>query len=842
LLKLSTPETLGSLGTLRLSLRLLARDWRAGELRVLVAALIVAVGSLTTVAFFADRVGRTISREANQLLGADLVVVSDRPIDAALSIRAQQLGLQTTHAVRFPSMTRSESESLLTEVRAVSPGYPLRGRLLIRLSASGPDFTPRSIPEPGTVWADERLLRRLKVNVGDTLHLGNRALRLAAQVTEEPESSAGFLNLGPRLMFNESDLASTGLIAVGSRVSYRLFVAGGEEAIEQFRKAAQAAIGLGQRVEDIRDARPEIRSAMDRAQRFLGLSALLTVILAGVAVALAARRHLQRHLDGCAVMRCLGATQGMILRLNMLQFAVAGLIASAIGCLIGYLCQHALAFFLAPLVRVPLPPAGWMPAWQGFAAGFVLLLGFALPPLIALKKVPTLRVLRRDLGVPDTLGWSAYLLGGAAMAGLILWQAREFELGLYVLGGVIGTMLISALVTMTALLMLKRIVSGAGFSWRYGLANLRRRTIGSLIQVISLGLGLMALILLTLVRGDLLANWQRTLPPDAPNRFLVNIQPDQVQALNAFFSRHGFPAPRLYPMVRGRLVELNGRPISSRDFVDDRARRLVDREFNLSWAHEMQRDNVIVAGRWFGAADAGRPVVSVEEGIAQTLGIKLGDRLGYDVAGSRLDVEVTSLRKVEWDSFRVNFFVVAPPGVLETYPSSWVTSFHLASDRAALMDELIREFSNLVVIDVAAILEQVQRMMNHVVRAVEFVFLFSLVAGVLVLLAAVSATLDERRFDAAVMRALGAAGKQLRSVQIAEFLFIGALAGLLAAVGATAIGWVLAREVLNVPFDPNPVVWLAGLLFGALGVTLAGVLGTAKVLRTPPMQVFRAGS
>ncbi|HWQ37206.1 MAG TPA: FtsX-like permease family protein [Burkholderiales bacterium] len=839
---MSASEGLGLRGTVQLAAHLLARDWRAGELRVLASALIVAVASLTTVAFFADRVGRAISREANQLLGADLVVVSDRPLEARLEAEAQRLGLKSTRAVRFPSMVRSGSLTLLAEVRAVAPGYPLRGRLLIRTAQEGPVFAPGRIPEPGTVWADERLLRRLDLRIGERLELGERTLVVAAQVSEEPESSAGFLNLAPRLMFNETDLESTGLITVGSRVSYRLFVAGEDQNVERFRRFAESAVGPGQRVEDIRDARPEIRSALERAQRFLGLSALLTVILAGVAVALAARRHLQRHLDACAMMRCLGATQGLILRLHVLQFALAGSVAAALGCAAGYLCQHALAGFLAPLVAVSLPPAGWLPVAQGFGAGFVLLLGFALPPLIALKSVPTLRVLRRDLGVPDTLGWSAHVLGASAMAGLILWQAQDLTLGSYVLGGVAGTMIVSALITIGAIFLMQRAASGAGFSWRFGLANLRRRIFGSVIQVIALGLGLMALILLTLVRSDLLASWQKSLPADAPNRFLVNIQPDQVEAIHRFFARHAFAPPKLYPMVRGRLIEINDRPVSSRDYVDERARRLVDREFNLSWTDRMQADNVIVAGRWFGVQDHGRPIVSVEEGIAQTLGIKLGDRLSYDVAGTRLDVEVTSLRKVEWDSFRVNFFVVAPPGVLEDYPASWVTSFHLAPERSVLMDELVREFPNLLVIDVAAILGQVQRMMDHVVRAVEFVFLFSLAAGLLVLLAAVGATHDERRFDAAVMRALGAAARQLRAVQVAEFVFIGALAGLLAALGATAIGWVLAREVLNVPFTVNPTVWIAGLLTGAAGVTLAGVLGTAKVLRTPPMQVFRAGA
>ncbi len=836
------PDRLGLGATVRFALRLLARDWRAGELRVLAAAVVVAVASLTTVAFFADRVERTISREANQLLGADLVVVSDSVPDPGLAAEAQRLGLKTTQAVRFPSMTRSRSESLLTEVKSVTPGYPLRGRLLIRTAEAGPDFPADTIPQPGTAWVDERLLRRLNVAIGDKVQLGNRSLTITAQVSEEPESSVGFLNLGPRLTFNAADIESTGLIAAGSRVSYRLFVAGDHNAVERFRSVAQTAIGPGQRLEDIREARPEIKSAMDRAQRFLGLSALLTVLLAGVAIALAARRHLQRHLDGCAIMRCLGATQGLILRLHALQFAFAGLIAAAAGCLIGYACQYALAAFLSPLVRVQLPAAGWLPVAQGFTAGFVLLLGFALPPLIALKRVSTLRVLRRDLGVPDPVGWAAYAMGGAAMAALVLWQAQELRLGLYVLGGVVGTMIASGAVTLAAIGTLKRATSRARFSWRFGLANLRRRRIGSVIQVTALGLGLMALILLTLVRSDLLASWQKSLPPQAPNRFLVNIQPDQVDTLGDFFARAKLPVPELYPMVRGRLVEINGRSVSSRDYVDERAKRLIDREFNLSWASIMQPDNVIVAGRWFTDGDRGRPVVSVEEGIAQALGMKLGDKLAYDMAGARLEVQIESLRKVEWDSFRVNFFVVAPPGVLEDYPASWVTSFHLAQARAPLMDELVREFPNLLVIDVAAILAQVQRMMDHVVRAVEFVFLFSLAAGLLVLFAAVSATHDERRFDAAVMRTLGASGRQLRAVQIAEFLFIGALAGLLAAIGATSVGWVLALEVLNVSFRVNPAVWVVGLVAGALGVTIAGTLGTARVLRTPPMQVFRASA
>ena len=830
---------LGAIAVLRLAMRMLARDWRAGEQSLLALALIVAVASVTTVAFFADRVGRSLTSEASQLLGADLVIVSDRPVAERLRQEAQRVGLSTTATVRFPSMTQFGDRTLLTEVKAIAPGYPLRGKLRIGSSESMTDFEPPGIPAAGEVWVDDRLLRRLDLKIGNRIGLGERDFKVAALIREEPESSAGFINLGPRLMMNATDLPSTGLIQSGSRVSYRLFVAGGAPTIASFRDFASRAIGPGQRVEDIRDARPEIKSALERAERFLGLSALMTVVLAGVAVALAARRYLQRHLDACAIMRCLGASQTLILSLHALQFMMIGVIAGALGCLVGFAFQFALAAVLAPVISVTLSAPGLRPLAQGMATGFVMLLGFALPPIMALKRVPTLRVLRRDLDAPDSIGVSAYFLGGAAVAGLVLWQAQELKLGLYVLGGVLGTAAASAILTLAVMRLLSLVSRSAGFNWRFGLANLRRHRAGSVVQVMALGLGLMALILLTLVRADLLENWRNGLPVDAPNRFVVNIQPDQVQAIAQFFTINGVPEPRLFPMVRGRLVEINGKPVSSRDYVEDRARRLVDREFNLSWTQSMQPDNSIVAGRWFDGSDAGKAVLSVEEGIAKAIGVQPGDTVTYDIAGSRLTAQIVSLRKVAWDSFRVNFFVLAPPGVLEKFPASYVTSLHLKAERSVLLDALVKRFPNLLVIDVEAILAQVQRMMDQVVRAIEFVFLFSIAAGLLVLFAAVSSTHDEREFDAAVMRTLGASSRQLRAVQAAEFASIGALSGLFAAVGATAIGYLLADKVLNLPYAINPWVWLAGLFIGCAGVTVIGLLGTSKVLRTPPLQAFR---
>jgi putative ABC transport system permease protein len=448
--------------------------------------------------------------------------------------------------------------------------------------------------------------------------------------------------------------------------------------------------------------------------------------------------------------------------------------------------------------------------------------------------------LRRDIGRPDQTGFGAYVLGSAAVVLLVMWQARDFALGGYVLAGVIGTILASGIATIVAIRVLRRTFAKTGFGWRMGLANIRRRQTGSVLQVISIGLGLMSLILLTLVRNDLLVNWQKALPRDAPNRFLVNIRSDQIESLQRFLSEHGVATPRLYPMVRARLTAVNGKPVSADDYVDERARRLINREFNLSWTDTLQTDNRIVAGRWFGDNDYGQALISVEDGIAETLGMSLGDVLTYDVAGAVLEVKIASLREVQWDSFRVNFFVLAPPGVLESYPASWVTSFHLPREEGAILDSLVRDFSNLIVIDVEAVLGQIVRMMDQVVRAVEFVFAFSLAAGVLVLLAAIASTHDERRLDAAVMRTLGATSGQLRIVQITEFIFIGALAGLFAGLGATLVGWVLAHNVLNVPYQISSMVWIVGLIAGAATVTAAGMAGTYRLIRTAPMEVFRS--
>jgi len=833
-----TRRSLGILGVLRLAIRLLGRDMRAGELRLMAVSLVLAVASFTTVAFFADRVKLALSQEASQLLGADLVVVSDRPIDDAFREEARRGGLDMVETTRFPSMVVAGDASLLTEIKAVGPGYPLRGKLRIA-DAAGLPREATETPRVGEAWLEQRVLARLGLAMGDTVKVGNRGLRVAARVVDDPDSNIGFLNVMPRLMLNAADLPATGLITTGSRVTYRLMLTGDRDALPAFREFARARLGPGQRVEDVRDARPEIRSALERAEKFLGLASLLSVILAAVAVALTARRYLQRHLDNCAMLRCLGASRALTVWLHALQLGILGLAAGLAGCAAGFIAQWGLASLLAPVVQVPLPAPSLTPALQGIAAGFVLLLGFALPPLLALGKVPTLRVLRRELGPPGGFAWLGYATGVAAVVALILWHTRDVKLAGTVLGGLFAAAVVSGGVAWLLVRAAATAGRRAGFAFRFGLANLSRRALGSVVQVVALGAGLLALILLSITRGDLLDNWKRSLPADAPNRFLVNIQPDQVDAVGRFFADEGRPAPKLFPMVRGRLTAINGRPISSGDYAEDRARRLVDREFNLSWAATPQPDNVIVAGQFWSSEPKRVPEFSVEQGIAETLRIQLGDKLRYDVAGSDLEGPVTSLRKVEWDSFRVNFFVLAPPGTLDAYPASYVTSFHLPAAEAPLMDRLVKRFPNLLVVDVAAILAQIQTMMDQVVRAVEFVFLFSVGAGLLVLFAAIQSTQDERIREAAILRTLGGSTRQLVASQAAEFVVVGALAGLLAALGATSLGWVLAREVLNVPYAVNPAVWVVGLVVGGAIVLIAGLAGTRSVLRVTPMETLR---
>ncbi|HLA74995.1 MAG TPA: FtsX-like permease family protein [Gammaproteobacteria bacterium] len=822
-----------------LNLRMLQRDWRAGELRLLLIALVVAVASVTSVGFFTDRIDQALHRQANELLGGDLLIVANHPIPIEHIQAAEQSGLSHTQTISFLSMVLAGERNELADIKAVSAGYPLRGQLRIAERAFAAGNITRAIPMPGTVWLDARLLNQLGLHIGDMIALGEAQFTVAWILVQEPDRSGDFFSIAPRLLMNINDVAKTQLIQVGSRVSYRLQIAGAAQAVKNFRNSVEPQLKPGERLQGIEDARPEVRSALERAQRFLGLAALVSVLLACVAVAGSARRFTLRHLDDCAIMRCLGATQGLIVRGYVGEMLWLGLVASIVGCVIGYLAQTVLADVLGSLVAADLPTPSWRPILPGLLVGMITLLGFAVPPLLALKNVPTLRVLRREIDVAEPRSLRAYALGLVLLAGLMLWQAGDIKLGLYLIAGSLAAIAFLAGVAFGLVRLLNLFRERGGLAWRFGLANIARRAGGSVVQVVALGLGIMALLLLTLVRGDLLASWQDSLPIQAPNRFIINIQPEQVQPLQAFFARHAVTTPDLYPMVRGRLVKINNRPVTPDDYQEEHAARLVEREFNLSWMTDLPSDNRVIEGRWWGSQEQRQEGFSVEEGIATTLGLKLGDTLSYSIGGTELRGTITSLRKVDWDTFRVNFFVIATPKLLRDYPTSYITSFYLPEDQLELLNSLVQTFPNLTIIDVAAIMTQVRHIIERVSLAVEYVFLFTVLAGLLVLYAAIQATQDERMHEGALLRMLGASRRQLLRGLSAEFVSLGLLAGLVAALAASLLAYILAKQVLHLAYALNPWLWLAGMLAGVVAVMLVGALGLRPILNHPPLQTLR---
>lgn len=828
--------------TLRLALRLATRDWRAGELRVLIVAIVLAVASVGTVGFFADRVKQGLSRQANLLLGADLMVSGDRPLPDDYAEEAKRLRLATSPAIRFNSMvsTVSGDTAVLTDVKAVSGGYPLRGAITIVDPANGTKRAAAGIPAPGDAWIDTRLADRVGAHVGSKLAVGDATLTVTAIIAQEPEMAGLTFAPGPKLLLNLRDVPKTNLLQPGNRATWRLLVATPEPAqLDRFRTWLADRIGPGQRIETVRELRPEVRQTLDRAERFLGLSALVAVLLAAVAVALAASRYLRRHLDAAAMFRCLGAPVARTLALFVIQFAVLGIGASALGLVGALVGQQLLAMLLAHAFVATLPPPSLAPAAAAVATGMLLLLGFALPPLFALANVPPLRVLRRDLPRPRVSGVLAYACGIATIALLIGWQAREAQAAGIMLGGV-AALLVAAGVLAFAFLALLRRVPARGVSWRFGLANLRRRALASSLSIGALALGLTALLLLTVVRTDLLRDWRASLPPDAPNEFLVNVLPDQVADAHALLAQRLGVDAQFKPMVRGRLVEVNGSPLDTSRYTDTRARRLAGREFNLSWTDRLPIGNRITNGHfWSTDAKGAGAGISLEDGIAKTLGIKVGDRLMFDAGGIRISAPVTSTRKVDWDSFRVNFFALFAPGALDALPATYIAAFHAPKGDPGWLSGLVQRYPNILAIDVAEILRELQGIVDRVAQAVEFVFLFTLAGGLLVLQAAVASTQDERRRDAAIVRTLGASRAQLRGAHFAEFLLLGSLAGLLGAMGATGIGWALADHVFDIRFTFNPLLFAYGVVGGALAVLVAGWLGTRDAVRVAPLAVLR---
>ena len=826
--------------------RTLWRDWRAGELRLLLVAVSLAVAALTSVGFFADRLQNGLQRDARALIGGDAVLSSDNLPPPVFAEQATALGLQTVQTLGFPTMGRAPEENggaaKLVALKAVAPGYPLRGTLRVAPGPDQPDVATRDIPDPGTAWVDAALLIQLDVRVGQTLLLGDAAFRIAQVIVVEPDRGAGFMSFAPRVMINDADLPATRLVQPASRLTYRLAVAGEDAAVQRFADWAQAEIDRpgvrGLRLESLEGGRPEMQQTLARAEKFLNLVALLAALLAAVAVAISARGFAQRHLDDCAMLRVLGLSQGAMARAYAHEFLLIGLAASALGVVLGWVVHHVFVLLLAGLVESALPGVSAWPALLGLGMGLTLMIAFGLPPVLQLAQVPPLRVIRRDVGQLKPATLAVLGLGVAGFAVLLLVASRDLVLGGIAVGGFAAAVAVFALVSYGAVRLLRASVNENTAPRALVLATrqLSARPAYAVVQISSMAVGLLALVLLVLLRTDLIASWRNATPPDAPDRFVINVQPEQAEPFQRALRAAGVERYDWFPMIRGRMVTVNGQAVQPEQYATDRAQRLVEREFNLSHSARQPDHNEVVAGAWVPDEADG---LSVEEGLAQELGLKLGDRVGFDIAGQVVERRITSLRKVDWGSLRVNFFVVYPVAEMADVPVTYISAFRAPPGNGQFDNALVREFPNITNVDMSQTIAQVQRVLGQVIRAVEFLFGFALAAGLVVLLATITATRAEREREFAVLRAVGAGSQLLRNVQRIELAGVGLLAGLVASLVAVAVGWALARYAFEFSWQPPLLVPLLGSLAGGLLALAAGWWGLRSVLKTPVVETLR---
>ena len=829
----------------KLGWRTLWRDFRSGELRLLILAVALAVAALTAVGFFADRLKGGLQRDARQLLGGDAVVSSDNVTPAAFAAKARALGLRTVQTLGFPTMGRASDAqggaSKLVALKVVDAGYPLRGNLQVTTQPGGKEINTSAIPAKGEAWVDASLLDALSLKTGDALLLGDASFRISTIIVIEPDRGAGFMNFAPRVMISRADVAATGLIQPASRLTYRLAVAGEDPPVAAFVKWAQEEVKKpevrGVRLEALEGGRPEISRTMDRAEKFLNLVALLAALLSAVAVALAARGFAASHLDDCAMLRVLGLSQRTIALSYALEFALIGLFASLLGVLIGYAVHFGFVLLLAGLVEASLPAATIWPVLLGLGMGLTLLFAFGLPPVLQLAQVPPLRVIRRDVGNLKPASIGVLGVGVAGFCALLLAASSDLKLGLIAVGGFAGAVVVFAGLGWLAVKLLRRVVNEATAPRWLMLATrqVSARPAYAVVQISALAVGLLALVLLVLLRTDLINSWRKATPPDAPNRFVINVMPDQGDAFQKKLSEAGVAKYDWFPMIRGRLVAINNKTVTPDHWTEDRAKRLVDREFNLSTSVSQPAHNELVGGKW---VDNEAGAISMEEGIATTLGLKLGDSLRFDIGGILVDSRITSLRKVDWGSMRANFYAIYPVKSLPDVPTTFMSAFK-APTTQGFDNALVRQFPNITNVDLSVTLTQIQRVLDQVIGAVEFLFGFTLAAGLVVLFAAVTATREERAREFAIMRAVGARGSLLRQVQRAELAGVGMLAGFLASVVAAIVGWALAKYVFEFEWTVSLWVPLLGALAGAALALAAGWWGLREVLRRPVVETLR---
>lgn len=828
-----------------LALKLLWRDWRSGELTLLLTSLVIAVSTVTTITLFVDRLQQALISESATFLAADRVISTSEPLEPDIIGRARELGLETAETLSFLSMVFSSDRAQFSAVKAVDDSYPLRGDLII----SEVPFVFGEVvvhgPPPGQVWLESRLVPSLDVAVGELIDIGVASFTVGKVLIKEPDRGGGFSNAGPRVMMNILDVPATRVVQPASRVTYRYLLAGDTDDLDAFEAWAVPRLGENARMFGVKEGTEGIGSALDRAERFLLLGGLLGVVLAGVAIALSAQRYSLRHYDHVAILKTLGATPNTIDNIFIVIFVTLGIFATVIGSGLGFLVQIGVVEILAPYIPIELPPPGMRPIWLGLVTGFVCLLAYALPPLLRLRATDPVRVIRRDLVAPSAADRLTYVAAVVGTIGLMWWYSRDIYLTLLIFTGATAAIVILSAVAYGLLRSGRVLGMQAGSVWRLALAGMQRRGQENTLQILVFGLAIMLLLILFLVRTALVEEWRAQIPDDAPNHFAINISPEDVAPMRALFEANNIRSQPLFPMIRGRIVEINGASARERDRQlreqqgegEDGPRASSGR--NLTWSGELPDDNRVIAGSWWGQDYAGPPLVSVEQDMARRNNFKVGDELTFEIQGRKLATHIASIRTVAWDNMQPNFYIIFSPGALEDFPSTYMTSFWLSRDNKLFLNELLREYPTMTVLEIDALIEQVQTIIAQVTLAIELVLGLILIAGGLVLLASIQASMDERVKEHAILRTLGASRKLVMGSLMVEFCALGFFAGILATVGAEITVYGLETEIFELDYAPNPVLWILGPVIGTALIGVTGTIATLKVVNTPPMTVLR---
>ncbi len=826
---------------MKLAFRLLWRDWRAGELTLLLSSLVIAIGTVTTITLFVDRLQQALVQESASFLAADRVVSGPEPLDGALVRQARDIGLETTQTLEFFSMVFASERAQFASVKAVAPGYPLRGELIASNEPFVNGFPVMDGPERGTVWLESRLMPALDINVGDVLDVGVASLTVSRVLIKEPDRGGGFMGAGPRVLMNLADVPGTEVVQPGSRLTYRHLFAGEPEVVEEFANWVKPKLGEEYRLMGVRQGTQGIGRALERGERFLLLGGLLGVILAGIAIALSAYRYSNRHFDHVAILKTLGATPRRIDMLFATVFIILGGLAVVAGSAVGWMAQLGIVKILEPFIPITLPAPGFRPLVIGGVTGFVCLIAFALPPILKLRATAPSRVIRREIDgelVADSL---TYLFAIGGTFGLMWWYSGDWKLTLLIFGGCLVAL--GGLGSVAYLLLRSGRVLGmqAGSVWRLALAGMQRRGQQNTMQILVFGLAIMLLLILILVRTALIEEWQAQIPENAPNHFVINVSPDDVEPIREMFAAENILAQPLYPMIRGRISLVNGEEARGRD----RQRRRdapgprSSSSRNLTWADSLPRDNVLTDGEWWDADYRGPALVSLEKDLAEANNLSVGDRLTFTIQGGELEAEVANIRTVHWDNMQPNFYIIFSPRALENFPSTFMTSFHLEQGRKLFLNQFLNRFPTLTVIEVDMIIRQIQTIIEQVTLAIELVLGLILISGGMVLLASIQASMDERFQQHAVLRTLGASRKLVLGSLSVEFCALGFFAGVLATFGSELTVFGLETQIFEIDYTAHPWLWVVGPAIGILLIGSVGTFATRRVVNSPPTTVLR---